>query len=233
MKYIDKTKEKLLAIDCLKVMKEAKTFRELSKELKLPAGVLNRYINGNVLPKEKRTKEIIGLFMEKHFNRIISEQSFGKKGKYVVTSDILANPFLMRLIAFRVSETFNEKIDRVMTAAADGIPLAVIIADFFNAKSIYAKSTQELSLHGHYTSFVEEKPLAAPFFLSKNLLRKNDRVLIVDDVIRGGSTLYSLTSICRQAKAELVGIFSIFMTQKAYKKFKGNTKVSYLFLLEG
>lgn len=233
MKYIDKTKEKLLAIDCLKVMKEAKTFRELSKEVKLPAGVLNRYINGNVLPKEKRAKEIIKLFLENYFNKIVSEQSFGKKGKYVVTSDILANPFLLRLIAFKVSEVFTEKIDKVLTAAADGIPLAVLIADYFNAKSIYAKSTQELSLYGHYTSFVEEKPLAAPLFLPKNLLKKNDRVLIVDDVIRGGSTLYSLINICKQAKSEIAGIFAIFMTDRAYKKFKKNVKVSYLFLVEG
>ncbi|MBI2580828.1 adenine phosphoribosyltransferase, partial [Candidatus Woesearchaeota archaeon] len=65
------------------------------------------------------------------------------------------------------------------------------------------------------------------------LLRKNDNILIVDDVIRDGKTFDSLMSICSQAKANVVGIFAIFITASAFRELKKSNKVYYLSLIEG
>jgi adenine phosphoribosyltransferase len=234
MNALKETKTKLLAVDCLRAMKEKKTFRALSRELLLPAGVLNRYINGYVLPKLNRANEIIDLFMKAHLQKILSESSQRKGSKYIVTSDILSQPFLLNLIAYKVSKSFTEKTQKVFTAAVDGIPLALKIAEFLGCRCIFAKRTQELAFSDHYVSKnnIEDKPLTSPFYLPKNLLKRNENVLIVDDVIRGGTTFNALLSICEQAKVNITGIFAIFITGAAYRQVKKKFKVSYLFLVK-
>ncbi|MCP3682704.1 MAG: hypothetical protein GY861_08450 [bacterium] len=225
-------KKKLLAVDCLKSMKEQKTFRALSKELDLPAGVLNRYVNGYVLPKDDRADTIIDTYSKTYIGRMM-DAARDKESKFIVTSDLLSKPFLLNVISYKVSKFFPERITKVFTAAVDGVPLAVSIANLINARSIYAKKTQEFSFSGHYISkSPDAKPISAPFYLPKNLLKRNDYVLIVDDVIRAGNTFHSLTSICEQAKANLVGIFSIFITRSALRELKKKSKVNYLFLAE-
>lgn len=235
---LEETKLKLLAVDCLKAMKEQKTFRVLSREMALPAGVLNRYIHGYVLPKAGRADRIIAYFTKGYLGKLL-DSAKSKGSKFIVTADLLSQPFLLNVIAFNVSKSFadslaNKRIDAVMTAAVDGIPLAVAVANLLGAKAVYAKRTQEIAFTDHYVSKSStNKPISAPFFLPKSLLRKNDNVLVVDDVIRAGTTFDALMSICSQARANVSGIFAIFITASACRELKKKHSVNYLVLLEG
>ncbi len=232
MNALEETKIKLLAVDCLKSMKQQKTFRKLSSELSLPAGVLNRYINGYVLPKRDRAEHLISLFISDYLSKVL-ESSKIKGSRYIVTSDILSQPFLLNVIAFKASKSFQDKAGVVLTAAVDGIPLANAVASLIGARCVYAKHTQEVSFSDHYASKTSsDKPISAPFYLPKSLLRKNENVLIVDDVIRAGTTFEALTSICEQAKANIIGIFAMFITASAHKELKKSHKVSYLAMVE-
>lgn len=232
MEGVASLQQKILAVDCLKVMKESMTFRGLSKVTNISAGILNRYLNGRILPKENRAKNILYLFYENYIQKIIIKESRMKESKYIVTTEILSQPFLLKIIAFRVKSYFPSKINRVLTAAVDGIPLAVLLADLYGANSVYAKKTQEIAFSSYYTSKAgEDKPLISPFYLPKSLLKKNDNVLIVDDVVRGGSTSRALLNICEQARANIVGIFAIFITKNAYKILSKKFLVKYLFMI--
>ncbi len=235
---LEETKLKLLAVDCLKAMKGQKTFRLLSRELSLPVGVLSRYISGSVLPKVDRAEEITTYFTKSYLLKIL-EVAKSKSSKFIVTAEILSQPFLLNVIAFNAMSSFSvvagaRKIDTVLTAAVDGVPLAVAIANLIGAKCVYAKRTQEISFSDHYVSKgTAAKPIAAPFYLPKSLLKKNDSVLIVDDVIRAGTTFDALMSICSQARSDVVGIFAIFITSSAYRVLRKARDVHYMVLLEG
>lgn len=232
MNALEETKVKLLAVDCLQSMKQQKTFRKLSGELSLPAGVLNRYINGYVLPKADRAGHLINLFVRDYLSKIL-ESSKIKGSRYIVTSEILSQPFLLNVIAFRASKSLQEKASVVLTAAVDGIPLASAVANLIGARCVYAKHTQEVSFSDHYASkAAADKPISAPFYLPKSLLKKNDNVLIVDDVIRAGTTFDALTSICEQARANITGIFAMFITSSACKELRKRHKVAYLVMVE-
>ena len=237
---LEETKLKILAVDCLKAMKEHKTFRVLSKELSLPAGVLNRYIHGYVLPKTDRAEKIISYFTKSYLNRLLDSAKTKSRGsRFIVTADLLSQPFLLNVIAFSVRKLFagalaSKRVDVVLTAASDGIPLSIAVANLLNSKAAYAKRTQELAFSGHYVSKgTAARPIAAPFYLPKSLLKKNDNVLVVDDVIRAGTTFDSLMSICGQAKANVIGIFALFITSSAYHNLRKKHNVHYLVLLEG
>ena len=131
------------------------------------------------------------------------------------------------------SELDGRRIDAILTAAVDGIPLAVAVANSLNAKAIYAKRTQEIAFSDHYVSKASPaKPISSPFYLPKSLLKKNDTVLIVDDVVRAGTTFEALMSICAQAKANVAGIFALFITANASRELKKSHQVHYLSLIE-
>lgn len=230
---LEESKLKALAIDCLKAMKLQKTFRVLSKELFLPAGVLNRYIHGYVLPKADRAEKIISFFTKNYLSKLL-DFAKAKSSKFIVTADILSQPFLLNVIAFNAVKSFSaQKPDVILTAAVDGIPVAESIANLLGAKCVYAKRTQEIAFSDHYISKgAAAKALAAPFYLPKSLLKRNDNVLIVDDVIRAGTTFEALTSICSQARANIIGIFALFITASAFRELKKSHKVHYLALVD-
>ncbi len=234
---LEESKLKILAVDCLKAMKEYKTFRVLSRETALPAGVINRYIHGYVLPKADRAEKIVGFFAKNYLAKLL-ESAKDKSSRFIVTADILSQPFLLNVVAFQVRKAFSGvlasgKIDAVLTAAVDGIPLASAIANLLNSRCAYAKRTQEISFTDHYVSRgSRERPISAPFYLPKSLLKRNDNVLVVDDVIRAGTTFEALMSICNQAKANVSGIFAIFITASAYRELKKSHSVNYLVLIE-
>src|SRR3989338_1994097 len=144
MNALEETKIKLLAVDCLKSMKQHKTFRKLSSELALPAGVLNRYINGYVLPKKDRAEQLIAVFSKNYLPKLL-ESSRIKGSKYIVTTEILSQPFLLTVIAYKAAQGFRGKASVVLTAAVDGIPVANAIAGFLGIRCVYAKLTQEFS----------------------------------------------------------------------------------------
>lgn len=234
---LEETKLKILAVDCLKAMKGQKTFRLLSKEMSLPVGVLSRYISGSVLPKTDRAEKIVSYFTKSYLSKLL-DSAKNRSSKFIVTADLLSQPFLLNVIAFNALKSFSSvavanKFDAVLTAAVDGIPLASAIANLVGSKCIYAKRTQEIAFSDHYISKGSSaKPLSVPFYLPKSLLKRNDSVLIVDDVIRAGTTFDALTSICSQAKANIVGIFALFITASAYRELKKKGAVHYLVLLE-
>ena len=231
MNALEETKVKLLAVDCLRAMKQSRTFRQLSHELGLPAGVLNRYINGYVLPKFERAEQLIVLFIKNYLPKIL-ESSKLEGSRYIVTSDILSMPFLLSVIAFQAVKKLDSKVSVVLTAAVDGIPVAQAIASLAGVRFVYAKLTQEVSFTEHYVSKgSSSRPVSSPFFLPKHLLRKSDSVLIVDDVIRAGATFSALVSICAQARASIAGIFAMFITGSALRELRKGHKVEYLSLI--
>ena len=221
MDGLSSVKRKLLAVDCLKALKEEKTFRVLSDELKLPIGVINRYVNGYVLPREERAKDIIDSFYKNNFKKMIDTLSVHPDSKYRVTISILTNNFLLSLIAYRVHQQFDTKLDKVFTAAADGIALAVKLADEYSCRAIYSKKSREITQGGLLASRTPvSSPRSVPLYLPENLLSRRDDVLIVDDVIRTGETIDALYDLCKQSRARVAGIFGLFMTTEAKAKLE-------------
>lgn len=221
MEGLSSVKRKLLAVDCLKALKEEKTFRILSDELSLPIGVINRYVNGYVLPREERAQEIIDYFYSKHFSKMIDQLSVHPSSKYRVTIGILTNNFLLSVIAYRVHQLFDIKLDKVLTAASDGIALAMKIADEYSCRAIYSKKSREITQAGLLASRTPvSSPRSVPLYLPEDLLDRRDDVLIVDDVIRTGETIDALYDLCMQSRARVVGVFGLFITEEAQTRLK-------------
>ena len=59
MNRAEKAALQLQAVDVLRTLKETRTYDELADLTDLPAGDLNRYVNGHVLPGVERARQVV------------------------------------------------------------------------------------------------------------------------------------------------------------------------------
>ncbi len=213
--------KKILAIELLRLLKKVYTYEELSKSLGLPITVINRYVKGHVLPREERAEEIIK-FAQKEINlrqEIRRRIKFDENG-YFNNMEILSDTHLLKLIAKIVAEKFRKfNITKVLTAAVDGIPLAVHIASELGVDMVFAKKEKEVGVK----EFLEEvyapsfSGMLVSLYLPKGLIKPNDCVLIVDDVMRSGETQKALINLARKAGARVAGVFILIAIGDRWK----------------
>jgi len=227
----------LLAVEYLKLLKRRFTYDELSKRLSLPAPVLNRYIRGYVLPRDERAKQIIE-FAEQHINlekELLSRIQFDERG-YFDNTKIIYDVVLLKLIINKKILKFAKwKINKVMTAAVDGLPLATLVASELGVNLVFAKREKEVGVK----SFLEEvyvprdSGITVSLYIPRNSIRPREKVLIVDDVIRTGETQRALINLVSKAKGAVAGIFVLIAIGDAWRRrIPKNIPVDYFVKIE-
>jgi xanthine phosphoribosyltransferase len=120
----------------------------------------------------------------------------------------MVDPQLIELLATDVATQFAEKsIEKVITAETSGIMLAQAVAGMLGIPFIYAKKKRPLTMDEFYaaSSFSFTKQESTTLYVSKEVLRRRERVLFIDDFFAKGSTLKAIEEIIDQAEAMLVG----------------------------
>ncbi len=234
MKKLDSAKVKILSIEILRFLKDKYKYRELETIFNLPSPVLNRYIQGNVLPSEERAEEIIKIFEERLLRDFVMKNIIvtGKE-KIFDHSELLSNIKLLEIIAKIV---FNKFIDlkptKILTKETSGIPFATLVAREFSVPLLIAKERKEIGIK----EFIEGKRVFPEgtyryVYLPKKLISKNDRILIVDDSTRTGGTFLALSEICNKANTQLVGACFIIAIKETLRNLKKKFKIPFYALI--
>lgn len=102
----------------------------------------------------------------------------------------------------------GEKITRVLTVESSGIALAVAAGIALHVPSVFAKKHRSANMPKEvYTASVYSYTHKETYEIAvaKEYIRKEDRVLIVDDFLANGNAVHGLMRILEEAGAELVG----------------------------
>lgn len=102
----------------------------------------------------------------------------------------------------------NENVTKILTIEASGIGIACLAAQYFNVPVVFAKKTQTVNIYADvYRSSVESFTHKKHYdiIVSKEFLKPQDRVLIIDDFLAMGSALQGLIALINGAGAALVG----------------------------
>ncbi|MFW5918562.1 MAG: phosphoribosyltransferase family protein [Haloferacaceae archaeon] len=211
MNRAEKAALQLQAVEVLRMLKETRTYEELSAETGLPAGDLNRYVNGHVLPGIERAREVIeGVGREALTAELQARITRDDEG-YIDNSRVVFHQPFLDLVAPVAAESFRfERPDVVLTAATDGITLGAALASYFDARIAYAKQSKETAVE----EFIEARQrltsgIELTYYLPAGAVSPDDRVLVADDLIRSGETQELLVDIVDQADASVVGVFSL------------------------
>ena len=102
----------------------------------------------------------------------------------------------------------DQTVTKILTIEASGIGIACIAAQYFNVPVVFAKKNQTKNIAGDvYTSKVESFTHGRVYdiIVSKDFLKPEDKVLIIDDFLANGAALIGLINLIKDAKATLVG----------------------------
>jgi purine operon repressor len=220
--HTEDLKFRLATVELLRTAKRRYTYRELSGRTGLPVTVLSRYVKGHVLPNTSRAQElwlilskIVGL--EAEFRRRIK---FDSKGFFDNTSIIGDINLLSQAANYVLAKFAGKRITRVLTAAVDGVPLAAMVASALDVNVVIAKSNKEVGV----SSFIEETYTldgsghTLTLYLPKDVIKKRDSILVVDDVIKSGETQLALLNLVEKAKAEVSGVFAMIAVGNSWKE---------------
>ena len=99
-------------------------------------------------------------------------------------------------------------VNKILTIEASGIGIACITAQSFGVPVIFAKKNKTKNIAGDvYTSKVASFTHGKVYdiIVSKEFLKPEDRVLLIDDFLANGSALQGLIKLVQDAGATLVG----------------------------
>ena len=223
--HAEDLKLRLMTIELLRTAKYKKniTYRELSSKTGLPVTVLSRYAKGHVLPNTTRAKQlwrvlnkIVGLETE-----LRSRIKFDDTGYFDNTEIIGDFNILQQAANYALANFAGKRVTKVITAAVDGVPLATMVANSLGVNLIVAKRNKEVGVK----AFLEEtyilgkdSGVTITLYIPKDVVKKRDSVLVVDDMIKSGETQEALVTLVRKAKAEISGLFSLIAVGDEWKK---------------
>lgn len=163
-----------------------------------------------------------------------------KEGK-VLPGDILkVDSFLNHQIDVTVINEIGKEFarifagsnpDKILTIETSGVAVAQATAINMRChKIVYGKKDSHLNMDNNCYSCKEKSYTKGTDYeikVSKEYLKKGDRILIVDDFLANGEALNSLLQICKQAGAVVVGagIVVAKMYQPGYERIKKDYKM--------
>ena len=222
MSRVADVKTRISSVELLATLKKSYSYRELSAVLGLSAPILSRYVRGHVLPSAARSEKFIATFREKLLRKMIMDDvRVSQDGSYDLSS-VISNVGLLRQIAKVVYSEFNVvSVDRVVTMEVDGIPLAAEVAGEFNVNLAVVRTEKELGVE----EFIEQKAVYSPssvkyLYLPRLSIKKGEHILLVDDMVRSGTTIEALTRIAEKTRAKIVGVFAIASVDQSMARLR-------------
>lgn len=189
--------------------------------------VLNRYIRGHVLPASDRADEIIEIAKENlDVERLVKDQLVFFRG-YFDTTMLLGNTSLLKLVAQYVADNFKDAgITKICAVAPEGLPMAVHLATELGVEIAIAKRTRDLGVREFVKVHFPQESTGELLSLNlpKGLLTLDDRVLIIEDSCRTGTTLEMMVELVEKSMARIGGVFVLAGMGDKWKPAIGKLK---------
>lgn len=119
------------------------------------------------------------------------------------------DPYILRAIGEEVFRLYKDAgVTKILTIEASGIAIAAICAQFFNVPMVFAKKSASSNISKTvYKTTVHSYTHNRDYevLVSKDYLKSDDVVLIIDDFLSNGAALTGLIDLVKQAGATLAG----------------------------
>lgn len=120
------------------------------------------------------------------------------------------DPELMYALAEEFVKLYkDEKITKILTIEASGIAPAIMTGLLLRVPVLFARKQKSSTMNESlYTAEVYSytKKVKNTVSVDEKFLKKEDRVLIIDDFLANGQAVQGLIEICHEAHADIVGV---------------------------
>ncbi|MDR5709326.1 MAG: pur operon repressor [Armatimonadota bacterium] len=130
-------------------------------------------------------------------------------GGFLYTTDLLSTPSIVEQVGEAFATYFGDRRpDVVLTMEVKGIPVAFMTARAFNVPLVTIRRagrvTEGPAVTVNYLS--GSSRMVQQMSLPLRAIREGQRVLFVDDFLRGGGTVRGMYDLMREFRAEVVGV---------------------------
>jgi adenine/guanine phosphoribosyltransferase-like PRPP-binding protein len=217
----DNIRIRIAAIEVLQTLKLNYSHKELASVFHLPIPVLSRYVNGRALPGTERARWFLDIFYKRFLPELVRKRV--RTVDHVLDhTRVLEDANLLDKVAKAAYGALSGlNPTKILTVATDGVPIANQVAEEFSIPMVVAKPVKEMGV----TEFHEVKRVFSSgtygfLYVPKRSIRRGDKVLLVDDVVRSGSTIDALFSLCKSIGASPVGLFTVIAFRHATEKMR-------------
>lgn len=117
-------------------------------------------------------------------------------------------PFMMEMGRHAAALFEGDKPNKIMTIEASGIAFGMAVAAAMNLPLVFAKKKKSINVEDDlYSTIVHSYTHNMDYrvVVSKEILNKGDRILLVDDFLANGCALNGLMDLVEQAGGTVVG----------------------------
>jgi adenine phosphoribosyltransferase len=200
-----------MVVERLRLLKKFYSYSELARRTGIPETVLCRYVKGDVLPGDDTAKKLWeSLDKIEQLSQVIYEKIYVDPYGYVDTSNIVNDPLiLMRASHYVMVKFAGKRITKILTPAVNAVPLAASIGLLLEVPLVIAKRNKEMGVKDYIEESYPAGPYVVSLYVPKNAITGRDDVLIIDDLIRTGSTVQALINMVKKVKANVAGVFAL------------------------
>jgi len=234
MKKAEEYNYRLYSVEALRILKKMMSYDKLSSILNIPPTALSRYVNGHVIPSLETARSIFNIFKKEYLMKEVNNRIIVDEFGAVDSSMIIYDPVFLKHVIISEYEKINSvKIDKVLTLETDGIPVAYQIASMLGKEVAVARKVKKLGIK----DFLEIKQIFESgtyryIYIARNAIKKGEYVFLTDDIIRTGATVRTLVNICKEAKANVSGIFTIISLKKMHAKLEDELDIPVTSFIE-
>lgn len=152
----------------------------------------------------ERAEEILRVLCER-----LEEQERILPGGFLYLSDILGDTAFVNQLGKLFATVFvGKEIDAIMTVETKGIPIAFATASFLNLPVVIVRYDYRVTEGSVVTvnTISGSSKRIRPLSLSKRSLSEGSRVLVIDDFMKAGGTVYGMMKLLEEFQAEIVGV---------------------------
>lgn len=149
--------------------------------------------------------------LEEEINALRDELNGSERllpGGYIYTSDLLGDPNWLKRIGKMIASKYEQgEVDAILTIATKGVPLAQSVAYNLNVPFYIVrkstKVTEGSTVSINYLPWSSAEQVER-MTLTRNTLKPNSKVLIIDDFLRGGGTIKGMERMVEEFNGEVV-----------------------------
>lgn len=159
-------------------------------------------------------------------NHILKCNSYLNHQVQPVFIDLACQQLYTRLIE---KNNLSNKATKILTAPVSGVIPAYILAAKLEIPMVYARHSAPITFsdqhpvhESSYKSHTKKNAKEKKLIVSGEYLTKNDKILIIDDVLASGTTVVSMLNLCKQAQCTVIG--AGFIIEKEFEN--GRKKIA-------
>lgn len=228
----DSLRKRLISIELLQELKTIYTYKELSEIFNIQESLLCRYVNGNRIPSEKQSAEIITKIKEKlTISQILKNRIKIFDDGFIDVSNLLFFPTLLKLnLELALGDKINDSINKVVGIESNGLPFATIVASIYDTPLVITKKHKDSTFLKYLEENVKESnSIISSIYLREDLIKKGEKVILVDDVLRSGKTLTALYNLASRAGAKILGAIIIASGHRVSPELENKLQIITLF----